>query len=130
MPDKSIDQLKAMRAAAQGHSTLGIPQAVGQEFSAATPSAKGLPQRVGPKKAGSLSHHHKAAGKAIASGDHKSAMHHVGHMLRSLKNASKATGPAPMAAPVAAPEPDQDDQMQPPQQRPKGYGLGNFMRGS
>ena len=40
MPAKSKAQLRAMYAAASGHSTLGIPQSVGQEFIAKTPKAK------------------------------------------------------------------------------------------
>ena len=37
MPAKSGKQLRAMYAAAAGHSTLGIPQNVGAEFVKATP---------------------------------------------------------------------------------------------
>lgn len=40
MPAKSKKQLRAMYAAASGHSTLGIPQSVGQEFVQATPKKK------------------------------------------------------------------------------------------
>jgi hypothetical protein len=40
MPAKSAKQLRAMYAAASGHSTLGIPQSVGQEYVHATPKAK------------------------------------------------------------------------------------------
>jgi hypothetical protein len=40
MPAKSRKQLAAMYAAASGHSTLGIPAKVGQEFVRATPKAK------------------------------------------------------------------------------------------
>ena len=40
MPAKSAKQLRAMYAAASGHSTLGIPKSVGQEFVDATPKAK------------------------------------------------------------------------------------------
>ena len=46
MPAKSKAQLKAMYAAASGHSTLGIPVKVGKDFVAATKSAKGLPKKV------------------------------------------------------------------------------------
>lgn len=35
MPSKTPKQRRAMRAAAAGHSTLGIPQSVGREFVAA-----------------------------------------------------------------------------------------------
>lgn len=37
-----------MRAAAAGNSTLGIPQDVGQEFAAATPSPGKLPESAPP----------------------------------------------------------------------------------
>ncbi len=40
MPAISGPQYRAMQAAAHGHSTLGIPQKVGQEFADATPPAK------------------------------------------------------------------------------------------
>jgi hypothetical protein len=40
MPVKSKAQLRAMYAAASGHSTLGIPAAVGKEYVAATPRKK------------------------------------------------------------------------------------------
>lgn len=46
MPAVSIAQLRAMQAAKHGHSTLGIPQNVGADYVAATPSAKGLPERT------------------------------------------------------------------------------------
>lgn len=39
MPSVSKKQRRAMRAAAAGHSTLGIPQRVGQEFVAADRAA-------------------------------------------------------------------------------------------
>ena len=39
MPAKSAKQLRAMYAAASGHSTLGIPAAVGARFVAETPRA-------------------------------------------------------------------------------------------
>jgi len=48
-PAKSQAQFRAMEAAAHGTSTLGIPKAVGQEFTAATPSPKALPAKA-PKK--------------------------------------------------------------------------------
>ncbi len=51
MPPKSEKQRKAMRAAASGKSTLGIPKKVGQEFSAADPGGK-LPQKKRKKKGG------------------------------------------------------------------------------
>jgi hypothetical protein len=40
MPPVSEKQRKAMRAAKAGNSTLGIPQKVGAEFSAADPGGK------------------------------------------------------------------------------------------
>lgn len=46
MPAKSQRQFRAMEAAAHGRSTLGIPQAVGQEFASATPKPKSLPEQV------------------------------------------------------------------------------------
>jgi len=49
MPPKSEAQRKAMRAAASGHSTLGIPSKVGREFSAADPGGK-LPKKKRPKQ--------------------------------------------------------------------------------
>ena len=52
MPAKSKDQLKAMAAAAQGNSTLGIPPSVGQDFVAATSKGANLPTKVGKKKSG------------------------------------------------------------------------------
>ena len=39
-----------MFAAAAGHSTLGIPQSVGQDFADATTSTKNLPARLGKRK--------------------------------------------------------------------------------
>lgn len=49
MPPVSQAQRGAMRAAAAGKSTLGIPKKVGKEFDAADPGGK-LPTRVKPKK--------------------------------------------------------------------------------
>ncbi len=46
MPAKSQAELRAMFAAKAGHSTLGIPQSVGAEMVAATPSMKALPKKV------------------------------------------------------------------------------------
>jgi len=40
MPSTSQKQHNAMEAAAHGHSTLGIPQKVGQDFAAADKSRK------------------------------------------------------------------------------------------
>jgi hypothetical protein len=49
MPSVSRDQQKAMHAAAEGRSTIGIPQSVGEDFAAAD-HARGpakLPERKG-----------------------------------------------------------------------------------
>jgi hypothetical protein len=52
MPMKSKAQNAAMHAAAQGHSTLGIPRSVGKEFVAAShgQKVKRLPEHKRPKK--------------------------------------------------------------------------------
>ena len=50
MPPKSQAQRRAMRAAAAGKSTLGIPRKVGREYSKSDPGGK-LPKKV--KKHGS-----------------------------------------------------------------------------
>ena len=49
MPPRSEAQRRAMRAAASGHSTLGIPAKVGKEFSESDPGGK-LPKRKKAKK--------------------------------------------------------------------------------
>jgi len=49
MPIVSQQQRKAMYAAANGKSTLGIPKKVGKEFVAAGPASAKLPKRA-PKK--------------------------------------------------------------------------------
>jgi hypothetical protein len=49
MPPVSQAQRRAMRAAAAGKSTLGIPRKVGREFSEADPGGK-LPQRKKSKQ--------------------------------------------------------------------------------
>lgn len=48
MPAKSKAQLRAMYAAAAGHSTLGIPAKVGREYVQATSKAKAksLPEQM------------------------------------------------------------------------------------
>lgn len=62
MPVVSQTQNRAMKSAASGHSTLGIPQKVGAEFIAASHGIKGLPKRAKEKKKkrerrfGSLAH--------------------------------------------------------------------------
>jgi hypothetical protein len=50
MPAVSKAQNAAMHAAAEGHSTLGIPKKVGKDYSAATKSVKGLPEYVHRRK--------------------------------------------------------------------------------
>jgi hypothetical protein len=49
MPVVSQAQRRAMYAAAEGKSTLGIPKKVGKDFIAATPKGAKLPARA-PKK--------------------------------------------------------------------------------
>lgn len=49
MPPRSEAQRRAMRAAAAGKSTLGIPKKVGKEFSAADKGGK-LPARKTSKR--------------------------------------------------------------------------------
>lgn len=49
MPPRSEAQRRAMRAAASGKSTIGIPNKVGKEFSAADKGGK-LPKKVKSKK--------------------------------------------------------------------------------
>ncbi len=61
MPPVSRQQAKAMYAAAEGRSTLGIPKAVGQEFTAPlkgqTGSVDALPKRA-PKQKSTTMHIH------------------------------------------------------------------------
>jgi hypothetical protein len=52
VPPKSESQRKAMFAAAEGKSTLGIPKKVGEEFAKADPGGK-LPEKA-KSKPGSL----------------------------------------------------------------------------
>jgi hypothetical protein len=52
MPMESKAQVRAMYAAKEGKSTLGIPQKVGAEFVAAGPAKKNLPEKVRKKKLG------------------------------------------------------------------------------
>ena len=49
MPIESKAQQRAMYAAAEGKSTLGIPKKVGKEYVAAGPAKAKLPQRVSKK---------------------------------------------------------------------------------
>ena len=51
MPPRSESQRRAMRAAAAGKSTIGIPKTVGKEFSRADKGGK-LPKRKGSKPKG------------------------------------------------------------------------------
>ena len=46
MPVTSQAQRRAMFAAAEGHSNLGIPKSVGQDFTAASKGITGLPERA------------------------------------------------------------------------------------
>ena len=48
MPPRSEAQRKAMRAAAAGKSTIGIPKKVGKEFAAADKGGK-LPKKKGKR---------------------------------------------------------------------------------
>lgn len=50
MPVVSQQQRRAMYAAAEGHSTLGIPAKIGKEFVAASHGIKHLPKRKKPEK--------------------------------------------------------------------------------
>lgn len=50
MPIVSKAQNAAMHAAANGRSTIGIPQSVGKDFVAAGPASKKLPERKAPPK--------------------------------------------------------------------------------
>jgi hypothetical protein len=51
MPVKSDAQRRAMYAAAEGKSTLGIPKKVGKEFIGASKGLTGLPEKVGDERA-------------------------------------------------------------------------------
>lgn len=51
MPVVSDAQRRAMYSAKEGKSTLGIPQSVGADFIAATPSGAKLPEKAPKKKA-------------------------------------------------------------------------------
>ena len=46
MPVVSESQRRAMFAAKEGKSTLGIPKSVGADFIAASPAGKKLPEKV------------------------------------------------------------------------------------
>jgi len=66
MPPVSEKQRRAMEAAAHGHSTLGIPKKVGQEFANADPGGK-LPKAAKPTPQGHHMTERHAAGQTIAS---------------------------------------------------------------
>ena len=51
MPVVSEAQRRAMYAAKEGNSTLGIPKSVGADFIAATPKGEKLPERKTSKSA-------------------------------------------------------------------------------
>jgi hypothetical protein len=63
MPIESKAQQRAMYAAAEGKSTLGIPKKVGKEFVAAGPAQSKLPARASarPEHAKRLAHALKGA---------------------------------------------------------------------
>lgn len=92
MPPVSDKQARAMFAAANGHSTLGIPKAVGQEF---VGEAAPKPKADHHAKA---HHHHKAIGDALKKRDHGAALKHTGHLLLALRNAKRAASDASSAA--------------------------------
>lgn len=143
MPPVSQAQRAAMRAAAAGHSTLGIPKSVGQDFSAADPGGK-LPAHAGPSSAlesmtgmpsgkkktrrGGGRHkgsakpklsaqdHHNALNAAMKKGDHAGAKISALHLAKALHKASaKPTVQATSAKP-GAPSPQQ--QASPPTGEP------------
>lgn len=89
MPVVSKAENAAMHAAAKGHSTLGIPQSVGQEFTADQPpgSVKQLPEHVGK----TLLH-----GRAIAGAK---ALHAAGHISEQQRDQHIAKSQAMMKPP-------------------------------
>lgn len=117
MPSVSQAQNAAMHAAAEGNSTLGIPKSVGQEFVNADHGTKvgSLPKKVsGGSHHAKAVHHAKKLVRALAQGDHKSALSHIGHALLATKNALHAgetggeTGGEPSAPQLGAGEQDSD----------------------
>ena len=88
MPPVSEKQARAMFAAANGKSTLGIPKSVGQEFVG----------EVKPKghhdHHATAEHHHKAIGEALKRKDHATAAKHTGHLLLALRNAKRSSADA------------------------------------
>lgn len=72
-----------------------------------------------------FSTHHKAAKRAFDQGDHAKALHHIGHLMVTVKRAQKgqnALALQPQDQMNQAPEPDA-----PPVMRTSG--LGNWMGG-
>lgn len=63
MPVVSLAQLRAMHAADEGHSTLGIPPSVGHEFVQATHGTQHLPEHVAKSPATSLRHKLRTASR-------------------------------------------------------------------
>jgi hypothetical protein len=69
MPAVSKAQLGAMEAAAHGHSTLGIPKKVGEDFVHATPKGAKLPEKAKDDSAINCAEHvHNYLG-AVVKGD-------------------------------------------------------------
>lgn len=120
MPVVSQQQNAAMHAAAQGHSTLGIPASVGKDFVNASHGmhVSALPQRVqsplesmtglpsgkthrgkrsrgkGPKNhAAVATQHAKDVASAMASGDHAKAKTSALHLANALHAITKKPAP-------------------------------------
>lgn len=90
MPDVSRAQQKAMHAAAEGRSTLGIPENVGKEFAAAD-HARGptkLPEYAPKKKKSdfhtAMQHHGVARGEGDHS-RHPATNHYKGHTVAQAR---------------------------------------------
>ena len=99
MPVLSKSQNAAMHAAAEGHSSLGIPQKVGAEFVAGQqPGAlKSLPNHVHALSMASATHLHKMGHITT---EHKNQIHRVSQdMITASRNAAQR----PMGMPGAAP---------------------------
>ena len=111
-------QNRAMHSAAEGHSTLGIPKSVGDDFVNASHGEKvsGLPQRKkadppsppqslrnqgsasATGKFGKAMQHHAAIGSALEQGDGQGAMRHIGHTLLAVRSAMGPTTGDPQQA--------------------------------
>lgn len=92
MPAVSQAQRRAMFAAAQGNSTLGIPQSVGKEFADADPGGK-LPARVKPN----ARHDHMAQRSATGLSNTEVAKEfgvHKSTVGRALRKGYVSGGPA------------------------------------